>query len=335
MSLVIPKNGDINQGPDPSNYQPWDRKDSIIQKWQTLLGPTGQSLGKNAKGWDIVYFTLGNPVGGTVMVDAHLHGNEFYGHQLLYSLINWVLTSGDPNAKRILGKNKLIIIPNVNYRWGRTNYYVPGFMTAKDPGDKKICGINLNRNFSPTWQSGLSDNNDDNNSGSAPDSELESKALIWAWNVIKPRIYWNLHQGTGPSTSARATSTQAVADLSKVKSLNVTIATQYNIAPYNITTSNGGSGFAQDGAAKAGVLGIMSEVMSGWDSAANKKTALSSGENFQRFRAMFVAMCQAVESDDTPPVPPIDPCQQYKDEIVRLNKIIADAQADLNRAVQA
>jgi hypothetical protein len=55
----------------------------------------------------------------------------------------------------------------------------------------------------------------------------------------------------------------------------------------------------------------MTEVMSGWDSSSTKKTNLDSGATFKQVKAMFIAMCQAVEipgsSVPTPPTPEPSP----------------------------
>jgi predicted deacylase len=315
-NLITPKSGDISQGSSAAPWQPWDRKDGIVQQWITLSNSYSgsyESIGKNMKGWDIVLFKFGNPNGGKIFIDSHLHGNEQYGHQLLISIIKWVLSSSDPNAIRIRERNQILVVPCINYRWARTNYNIPSWMGTTKDADGGKYGVNLNRNFSPTWSSSLSHVTTDSYSGVAADSELESKALIAAWNKYKPRIYYNLHQGTGPSTSCVATSTQAVTDLSKVKSLYTTIALTYGITPYTISTSNGGQGFAQDGASKIGSAAFMSEVMSGWDFTAAKKTSLTTGDNFQKFRALFIAMCQTVEINS-----PTNPCQSYIDRIAEL-----------------
>ena len=158
------------------------------------------------------------------MIDSYLHGNEFYGYQVIKSLITWLLTSNDADAKRILQNNYVLVVPVVNYRWGRTNYNTPSWMTTNDPGnDGDDCGVNLNRNFGPSWSSSLSYSNTDSYSGVSADSEAESQALINAWNKYNPRIYWNLHQGIGPSTSSTAISSQATAEFAFDQSANMVV----------------------------------------------------------------------------------------------------------------
>ena len=114
-TLSLPKNGDIYHRSD--EWGPFDRKDSVVQMWIDLAdnnGGTYESIGKSSTGelnseqWDIVLFKFGNPNGGKVMVDAHLHGNEYYGHEVLYNMLVWVLTSNDDYANRILENNRTI-----------------------------------------------------------------------------------------------------------------------------------------------------------------------------------------------------------------------------------
>lgn len=305
MSLVLPSSGDITESPWPT-YNPWDRKDSIVAKWISLANQYGgsyESLGKcSVKGWDIVLFKFGNPAGGRVMFDAQLHGNEFYGHETLYTFIKWLLSSSDSDAVRIRERNQILVVPNVNYRWGRTNYNVPTYFTPtlKDPsGDGDLIGINMNRNFSPTWNSSLRTSNTDACSGDHADSELEAQALINAWNLYHPRIYYNLHQGASLSHIVTSTSTQAKADVAKVKELAPAIASRLGASNWasNANAGSGGSsGHAVSGAAKYGLLGWMTELRSGWSNDASIRVELNSGAIYKGFKALVIAMCNAVES---------------------------------------
>ena len=127
-------------------------------------GGSYESIGKSSSpnNWDIVMFKFGNPNGAPIMIDAQMHGNEFYGFESLYALTYWLLTSNDPDATRILQNNCVLIVPVVDYRWGRTNYDSPSWMTTNDPGmDGGKCGVILNRNFGPNWPSSLSTSNCD------------------------------------------------------------------------------------------------------------------------------------------------------------------------------
>jgi predicted deacylase len=231
------------------------------------------------------------------MIDAHLHGNEYYGYEVLYSLANWLLTSNDATAKSILSNNYVVMVPCVNYRWGRTNYNVPSWMTTKDYGDGDTCGVNLNRNFSPSWSSSLSQSNTDAYSGISADSESEAKALITAWNKFHPRVYWNLHQGAGPSTTCRIKGSQSSTDANAIKALlpsiqsNLGVGTKWSFSP----SSGMGSGYSIDGAANLGAAGFMTELLPEWSNGATTKADLNSGDTFKNAKSLFIAMCQSID----------------------------------------
>jgi predicted deacylase len=311
QSLYLPQDGDIDYGGMPSSYLPWVSKEEGLSQFTALAnahGGTYESIGKSSgpNQWDIVLFKFGNPNGGTVLVDSYLHGNEFYGYEVLYSVTNWLLTSNDAEANRILQNNYVLLVPLVNYRWGRTNYNSPSWMTTSDPGeDGGECGVNLNRNFNPSWPSSLSSSDSDSYSGVSGDSEAESQALINAWNTYHPRIYWNLHQGSNPSTSCSAISSQAKTDADQAKSLLPSIQSSLGVSGgWSFSVSSGyGQGYAKDGAAYRGSAGFLSEIMSGWDSSSTKKTDLDSGNTFKQVKAMFIAMCRAVEVSSPTPTP--------------------------------
>src|SRR4030067_1366034 len=239
MSLSLPVNGDIKGSNGGSLYQPWDRKESIISKWIALVtqyGGSYESIGTcSVKGLDIIIFKFGNSNRSALLIDAHLHGNEFYGHETLYAFVKWLLSSNDTDALRILANNHVLVVPCLNYRFGRTNYTVRG--TTQDPGDGDPIGVNINRNFANTWSSSLRTVNNDSNSGDHADSENETKALISAWTKYNVRVYYNLHQGSNTSTSVASTSAQAIADVNKIKSIAPTIASR-------LGASNWASGFS-------------------------------------------------------------------------------------------
>jgi hypothetical protein len=309
-SLSYPQKGDIAYGSTTSAYKPWTLKEDCVPEFIALANKYGgsyESIGKSSNGeWDIIMFKFGNPNGAKIMIDAQLHGNEFYGYETLYALATWLLTSNDPQAKEILQNNYVLMVPVVDYRWGRTNYNSPSWMTTNDPGmDGGDCGVNLNRNFSPGWSSSLSTSNTDAYSGVAANSEAESKALINAWTKYRPQIYWNLHQGASPMTSCSATTTLAKTDANKVKSLLPGIQSSLGVTSgWSFSVGSGGSGYAKDGAAAQGAAGFLTEVMTGWDNSASKLTDLTSGNTFKQVKAMFIAMCTAISgSTTTTPTP--------------------------------
>jgi predicted deacylase len=310
-SLSYPKAGDIAYGSTTSAYKPWTLKEDCIPEFIALADKYGgsyESIGKSSNGqWDIIMFKFGNPNGAKIMIDAQLHGNEYYSYETLYALATWLLTSNDAEAKQILENNYVLMVPVVDYRWGRTNYNSPSWMTTNDPSmDGGDCGVNLNRNFSPGWSSSLSTSNTDSYSGVAPNSEAETQALINAWKTYQPQIYWNLHQGASPMTSCSATTTQAKADANAVKSILPTIQSRLGVTSgWTFSVGSGSSGYAKDGAAAQGCAGFLTEVLAGWDNSASKLADLTSGNTFKQVKAMFIAMCTAIsDSDPTPTTTP-------------------------------
>ncbi len=310
--LSYPSPGQITKGTGGDAWNTWDDKEDAIPYFMSLADSYGgsyESIGTSSgnQGWDIVLFKFGNPNGGTVMLDSYMHGNEFYGYQVLKSVITWLVTSNDADATRILQNNYILVAPVVNYRWGRTNYNIPSWMSTNDPGnDGDDCGVNLNRNFGPNWPSSLSQTNGDSYSGTGSNSEAESQALINAWNKYNPRIYWNLHQGIGPSTACTAVASQAKTDANTVKSLLPSIQSRLGVsAGWSFSISSGyGSGYSKDGAASLGSAGFLTEVMSGWDATATKKANLETGDTFKQVKAMLIAMSQAVEVKSPQPQQP-------------------------------
>lgn len=316
QSVVIPSTGDVAQ--ITGTYGPWDRKDSTVQKWITLANTYGgsyESIGKSSSSsfggnsnWDIVLFKFGNPSGGKVMLDAYLHGNEFYGHEVLFGLMTWVLSSSDENAVQIRSNNYILVIPCVNYRWGRTNFNIPSWMTFMDYGeDGGVCGVNLNRNFKPSWSRSLNHSDSDSYSGTSQNSEPESQALINAWTKYSPRIYWNLHQGGGSMTLCTAVSTQAINDANKVQNLLPSVLSSLGVNNTGVARFRVGGmygeGYSVDGAAYRGIAAFLTELRPEWTSSSIMRADLNSGTTFKRCKGMLIAMCQAVEVESTKPTP--------------------------------
>lgn len=300
--LILPPAGSV-----PNGYEtPWTDKEGCVPEFQTLATTYGgdwESIGKSSSSsfggnsnWDIAMFKFGNPDGGVVMIDAQMHGNEFYGYQVLKAVVTWMLSSSDADAVRIRERNCLLIVPVVNYRMARTNFRVQSSGYNDYSNDGGRVGVNLNRNFGPSWSSGGSAT--DSYSGPSADSEAESQALVNAWNLYHPRIYWNLHQGSGPSTMCTARTTQATADANTVDSLLPSIQSSLGLTSgwsFNVGSSYS-SGFSKDGAASRGSAGFLTEVSTGWDANPTIKASLETGNIFKNVKAMVIAMCQAVES---------------------------------------
>jgi predicted deacylase len=318
QTLVLPTSQDIIYDTSNSQWLPWIRKEDVVPDMISIAntyGGTYESIGKNMMGWDIVLFKFGNPNGGRIMIDSYLHGNEFYGYQVLRSVLLWTLNSNDADAVRIRQNNYILVIPVVNYRWARTNYNAPTWMTTQDPngspndGADGLCGVNLNRNFSPSWSSSLSNSNSDSYSGTSPDSELESQALINAWNTYQPRIYWNLHQGAGPSTMCTAITNQAQTDANTARNLLPSIQNNLEISNgWSFSVRSGyGSGYSKDGAASGGIAGFLTELDPSWQATSTIRTNLESGEIYNQVKAMFISFCRATEGSNPTPTPTLTP----------------------------
>jgi len=318
LTLVLPTSQDIIYDTSNSQWLPWIRKEDVVPDMISIAntyGGTYESIGKNMMGWDIALFKFGNPNGGRIMIDSYLHGNEFYGYQVLRSVLLWMLNSNDADAVRIRQNNYILVIPVVNYRWARTNYNVPTWMTTQDPngspndGADGLCGVNLNRNFSPSWSSSLSNSNSDSYSGTSPDSELESQALINAWNTYQPRIYWNLHQGAGPSTMCTAITNQAQTDANTARNLLPSIQNNLGISNgWSFSVRSGyGSGYSKDGAASGGIAGFLTELDPSWQATSTIRTNLESGEIYNQVKAMFISFCRATEASNPTPTPTLTP----------------------------
>ena len=314
QTLILPTSQQIIYDTSNSQWLPWIRKENVVPDMISIAntyGGTYESIGKNMMGWDIVLFKFGNPNGARIMIDSYMHGNEYYGYQVLRSVLLWMLTSSDADAIRIRQNNYILVIPVTNYRWARTNYNAPAWMTQQDPngspndGAEGLCGVNLNRNFSPSWSSSLSTSNSDSYSGTSPDSELESQALINAWNTYQPRIYWNLHQGAGPSTMCTVRTTQAQTDANTARNLLPSIQNSIGISNgWSFSVGSGyGSGYSKDGAASRGIAGFLTELDPSWQATSNIKTSLESGEIFNQAKAMFISFCRATESSNPNPTP--------------------------------
>jgi hypothetical protein len=303
-NLSYPSDGQISIGNAGANYLPWTLKEEVIPLFISLAdnySGTYESIGKSSSpyNWDIILFKFGNPTKPAVMIDSYLHGNEYYGEEVLYSLMKWLLTSQDPNATQILKNNYILVVPVVDYRWGRTNYDSPSWMTKMDPSaDGAKCGVNLNRNFGSRWPYSLGHSDTDAYSGTAPNSEKETQALIYAWNKYHPRIYWDLHSGEATETwAAAADSSLAQVDINKVQNILPAIQTSLRITNRWTLQANNISGWGDSygGASDTGVAGFQSEIMSGWDNAAWKKASLDSGNTFAQIEAIFITMCKAIE----------------------------------------
>lgn len=315
-SLSYPKNGEIKYANYNSSFMPYTRKEAIIPFWINFTiqnGGTYESIGKSSspQGWDIVAFKFGNQSRPAIMINSYLHGNEHYGYEVLSALANW-LVSNDTTAKNLLANNYFIFIPLVDYRWARTNY---NYQNVSEPyidvDDNMPSGVDLNRNFSPSWSNASFEQQ---YSGAYPDSEPESQALINAWNKYQPRVYWTLHHGsTRIYTEAIATTPQQKTDVNNLKTLLPRIAEENGVSnsslKFYVQTAFGacyggaGKGFAIDGASSHGALGLITELKTTWIYTDDILADLHSGEAFKQAKTVLTAVSevlQIVPPEETP-----------------------------------
>lgn len=186
------------------SYGCWRTKSQRIELWKDLWSSNGLSdriitIGQSVQGEDIFMFDCGRTTGKTMLIDAELHGNEDHPGEVLLMFVYWLLGSGDPEAQRILDKNRLLFVPSVDIdKFERVN--------ARPSG-----GVNLNRNFVKGWgQSGDDQPGSDDYRGPSAGSEPETQAMRGVFSDYQPAIYVNLHvgafmaQGYGNSTLANA-----------------------------------------------------------------------------------------------------------------------------------
>ncbi|MGD6808885.1 MAG: M14 family zinc carboxypeptidase [Candidatus Bathyarchaeia archaeon] len=311
-SLNYPKDGEITYATYNSSFLPWTNKEDIIPLWIDFANKTGgtyESIGKSSapQQWDIIAFKFGNPNKPSIMINSYLHGNEQYGYEVLYALANW-LVSNDTTAKSILANNYVIFIPVVDYRWARTNF---NYQNVADPildvDDNQVSGVDLNRNFAPSWSDTLTGQE---YSGVQPDSEPESQALINAWTKYQPRFYWTLHHGsTRIYTEAIATTNQQQNDLNNLKDLLPEIAEEVGVSSsmfkiyvqtaFGSCYGGSGKGFAIDGASSHGAVGIITELKTSWRSTDDIQGDLNSGSTFKQAKAFFIAMAETIQSESS------------------------------------
>ncbi len=308
-NVSYPQNGEIAYATYNSSFIPWTRKEAVIPLWIDFANKNGgayESIGKSSASqqWDIVAFKFGNPDKPALMVTSYLHGNEQYGYEVLYALAQW-LVSNDTAAKNILQNNYVILIPVIDYRWARTNF---NYQTVTNPSidvdDNQASGVDLNRNFAPSWSDALIDQE---YSGTAPDSEPESQALINAWTKYQPRFFWSLHHGsTRIYTEAIATTNQQQDDLDNLQDLLPGVAEEVGISgsmfkiyvqtEFGDCYGGSGKGFVVDGASNHGAVGIFTELKTSWISTIDVQADLKSGSTFKQAKAMFIAMAETIQS---------------------------------------
>jgi len=207
---------------------------------------TYETIGKTVLNKDIIMFKIGNPNGGRVLFDGGMHGTETIGGELLYLYAEWLLTSNDPLANRILNGDYTLLIPALNvdrYNRDRVN----------------ANGVDLNRNFATNWErSGSSDPNSDTYHGTGPLSEPESQNIINVLHNYAPSFYVNLHMWAGPYYAGSTYGNKAYYSslVNKISSLSKS----RGVTPYPYYGEFGGAGFAISDAARAGATSFLIEL---------------------------------------------------------------------------
>ena len=134
-------------------------------------------IGYSVENREILLFKISNTNGGQVLIDASIHGNEHATTEALYYVIEWLLTSQEPDAQNILDKNYILVIPIINVdSYGSSRY--------------NARGVDLNRNYETGW--GI---HNDYPRGSAPLSEPETQAVHNTFLSYDVDWYLNLHTG--------------------------------------------------------------------------------------------------------------------------------------------
>ena len=208
---------------------------------------TYETIGKSVEDQDIIMFKIGNIAGGRVLFDGAMHGTENMGGELLYFYAEWLLTSNDPLANRILARDYTLLIPVLN---------IEGMQRFER---KNANGVDLNRNFATNWENGGStDPDSEMYRGPAPLSEPESQTLVNVFQTYEPSFYVNVHMWAGPyyagSSYQNRTYYRLLVD--KIESLSE----ELEVTSYDYHGEFRGSGLAISDAACVGVTSFLIEL---------------------------------------------------------------------------
>lgn len=237
---------------------------------------TFETIGKTVENKDIIMFKIGNPSGGRVLFDGAMHGWETLGSEMLYLYAEWLLTSGDPQARRILARDYTLLIPALNV--DKYNY-----------ARKNANGVDLNRNFcAMNWMYGNSDPSSDYYRGQALLSEPESQALVRVFEMYKPDFYINLHF-PGGTYYAGSYLGDKLAYQRLVEEINI-LSHEREVTPYNYTGEVGALGFAVNDATRKGITSFLMELSSETLPLSQVET-----EVFPRFIPVAIVLSQACE----------------------------------------
>ena len=229
-------------------------KNTDIQMFMNLYNqyPTiahYESIGKSYDGNNIWLFEIGNPNGGRVLWDGDMHGWEDIGTQVEYSFAQWLLTSGDSEAQKILANNYIMFIPVVTNDWAYTR--------QNTDYQSSPYGVDVNRNFPVGW---TWDDPSDSYSyhGPYPASEPETQAMHYVFQAYHPNYYVNVHYGGAPSLESDYGNTNQINNVfNRINQLSNQFGETF---PYPTKMGNWGDGYAVADAANNGANAFLFEM---------------------------------------------------------------------------
>ena len=274
----------------------WHRHEELVNMCKTLCNAYPQwasyeTVGKTYEGRDIVLFKIGNPNGGRVMWDGTLHGWEDVGGEIIYFTMEWLFTSGEQAAQRILERNYLLFIPVVN---------VDSYERQNRNFEQCRYGVDLNRNFKTGWTytSPTPGVYPDCYHGDYAASESETQALKHVFDTYTSDFYMDIHDGGGPWIKCYS------GDGSAVSTRITQLASQRGVSTFPYSAGNPGNGMAVGDAFSSGASSWLVEIEGGDGCYSHTKYTLDDIENIYTPKCLpiLIAMCEACEAES--PLPP-------------------------------
>ena len=212
------------------------------------------AIGETWENKEILIFKIGNPEGGRVMWISAVHGWEDLGSEVQYLIAEWLLTSGDPEAQRILSRNYVLFIPLVN---------IDSYERENRNFETDEYGVDLNRNFVTGWSYLAPANTGFPNSyhGDFAGCEKETQAIRNALQTCRPSIFMDLHYGGGAYLrSYGADNSVANYVHSRIRELSAETGISF---PFSLTIGgSGGNGMAVADASSFGADSWLCEMAS-------------------------------------------------------------------------
>ncbi len=281
---------------------PYTNKTDMIAQWKALFDAHSdvcnyEVVGKSILGNDIYLFKVGNPSGGKVMFDGETHGNEDGGTELEYRFVQWLLESGDPQARHILQYNYDLFIPIINVDSNvrqnmRRQYILSNGTIISTPH-----GVDLNRNAVAGWGGDKYSSPDVeayDYEGLYPGSEPETQAWRTVVAKYRPEIYLNCHIGaTGhPLWYDKYDNSNLVQKIVADMDSNYR-QDGFNGTYYNVKSGLPGGEIAHDAAASFGASGWVIEFCSWSELEPTLNQWLTIW--WPRAQPLFIAFNEAVE----------------------------------------